>query len=619
MDYSVFFRERRSGPARPCWYRPVFECLEDRHVLSAGYSQVNLASDVPGLAPVTDLNLVNPWGMAYSPTGPFWLAENGRGISDILDGRGEPFALVVGVPSAARSSSTPAGIVFNGGTGFMIWENGVSAPARFVFVSEDGTISIWSAVVDPAQAIVAVDNSSSGAVYTGVALAADPTGDRALYVADFSRGTIDVFDQDFRPAMRPGAFHDPNLPGGFVPFNIQNIDDLLFVTYARQDKDKTDDVPGAGNGFIDEFDTSGNFIRRFASRGLLNDPWGLALAPANFGVFGGALLAGNNGDGHINAYDPHSGAFLGELADDNGTPIVIPDLWALSFGNGHIGGDSETLFFTAGVGDERHGLFGALQTPERRGADTAGAGAFDRNAPGEPGDYPLPPRNGPALRASRADLNGPVVDLLPLKESSLVLVPTLSTIVQSPPVTGATDPAGPIVVVASGGSAFTAVAALNSMVLLPGGNSEPPTLSLNTFLDVNASQNSSRQAGVPWPGVNLYAAATRGSPSADSDAGALGPLPDPYPKNVQSRAREEQGSPALPSSSQAGETGVRSEGRTPLPDKPGNRNKAVEIKNHTIWTQMMNGLMVLSIPLLTIILGCYARFPFETRSDDPLR
>src|SRR5262249_51792922 len=161
---------------------------------------------------------------------------------------------------------------------------------------------------------------------------------------------------------------------------------------------------------------AGNLVRRFASQGALNDPWGLALAPADFGPFGGALLVGDNDDGHISAYDPESGAFLGQLTDDSGNPIAIPDLWALMFGNGHVGGDSPTLFFVAGLDDEAHGLFGAIQASERRGADTAGAGVFDPNAPGEPGDYPLPPRDGPAFQTSSADRPIPVADLLPLRE-----------------------------------------------------------------------------------------------------------------------------------------------------------------------------------------------------------
>src|SRR5438132_2212593 len=421
-----FWRHKAaSGLQRP--YRPVVECLEDRCLLSGGYAQVNLVSDVPGLARVTDPNLINPWGIAFSPTGPFWFANNRSGVSDLLDGRGQPVPLVVTVPSPATAGGTPTGTVFNGRSGFAIAENSVSAPSRFLFTTEDGTISGWSAVVDPSRALLAVDNSSTGAVYKGLALATDPAGRSLLYAADFRRGTIDVFDQDFKPVARPGSFQDANLPDGFAPFNIQNINDRLFVTYAQQNEARHDDVAGGGQGFIDVYDTGGNLLRRFASQGALNAPWGLALAPPGFGPFGGSLLIGNAGDGHINAYDMGSGAFLGPLADDNGVPLAIPTLWALTFGNGHEGGAADTLFFAAGVNYEQHGLFGAIQAPQRRGADTAGPGAFDPDAPGEAGDYPLPPRNGPALQETGQDARLPTAVLLPLTESSLLLVPTLST------------------------------------------------------------------------------------------------------------------------------------------------------------------------------------------------
>jgi uncharacterized protein (TIGR03118 family) len=431
MTVPAVFWKKRAAPVKRPSSRPALEALEDRCLLSGGFGVVRLASDIPGLAGVTDPNLVNPWGAAFSPTGPFWFSDNGSGVSDLLDGSGQPVPLVVTTPSAARTAGSPTGTAFNGGPGFAVSEGGVSAPSRFLFAAEDGTISGWSAVVDPARALPAVDNSSSGAVYKGLALAADTAGRRSLYAADFSRATIDVFDQDFRPVLRPGSFRDPDLPDGVAPFNVQNIHDLLFVTYARQDVDRRDDVPGAGHGFVDVYDAEGELIGRFASQGALNSPWGLALAPAAFGPFGGALLVGNNGDGRINAYDPRSGTYLGNLAGDGGRPLAIPNLWALTFGNDHLGGAADALFFTAGVGYEAHGLFGAIQPPEKRGANTAGPGAFDPNAPGEPGDYPLPPSGGPGLRAGGGDRPLPIADLLPVGESSLGLVPTLST--ASPP------------------------------------------------------------------------------------------------------------------------------------------------------------------------------------------
>jgi uncharacterized protein (TIGR03118 family) len=607
MDFLAFFRKKRTGPARQRWYRPTLECLEDRQLLSGGFGLVNLASDVPGLARVTDLNLVNPWGMAYSPTGPFWFADNGSGVSDILDGRGGPFSLVVTVPSAARSGSAPTGIVFNNGAGFMISKNGVSAPSRFLFTSEDGTISGWTTVVDPTRALVAVDNSSSGADYTGLTLAADPTGHSFLYTANFSRGTIDVFDQYFRPAVRLGAFQDPNLPDGYAPFNILNINDLLFVTYARQQRDGDEGVAGAGHGFIDVYDTGGSLIRRFASEGALDSPWGLALAPSDFGPFGGALLVGNHGDGHINAYDAGSGTFLGQLASYDGMSIAIPNLWALTFGNGHEGGDSDTLFFATGLEGNAHGLFGAIQSPERRGADTAGAGTFDPNAPGEPADYPLPPRDGPAFRAGSEQQPILIADLLPLRESSLVLVPTLST--NSQPTTGidASVLAAPTVVAASGGSAFASAGAPNTIVLLSAdGNSQPArgdyigTVTLDSLFDVNASQNSPQQAGVQGPGTSLNVAAAPSSPSAERDIEGWGLPPETYVENVDLQSGEEQSPAALPPAGQAGEvlTAVPSKGSAESEDEREVRHEHVKTRGGGDWTNLANALVIVSIPMI---------------------
>jgi uncharacterized protein (TIGR03118 family) len=558
------------------------------------------------LARVTDPSLVNPWGIAYSPTGPFWFAENGSGVSDLLDGRGEPFSLVVAVPSAGHSGSAPTGTVFNGGTGFVISENGVSAPSRFLFVSQDGTISGWSAVVDPARALPVINNSSSGAVYTGLALAADPAGHSFLYAADFSGGTIEVFDQDFRPVMRSGSFQDPSLPEDFAPFNVQNINNLLFVTYAQQDEDQRDDIAGAGHGFVDVYDATGTLVRRFASQGALNSPWGLALAPADFGPLGGALLVGNNGDGHINAYDPGSGAFLGELADDRGTPIAIPNLWALTFGNGHAGGDSDTLFFAAGVDYDAHGLFGAIQVAERRGADTAGAGTFDPNAPGESGDYPLPPRDGPAFRASSEEQPILLANLLPLTESSLVLVPTLST--TSQPITGIDAPftVDPIVVVASSRSTFAGVPAPNTVIFIrAGGNSRPAkdaytsAVALNTFIDLNAPLNVPQSAGAARPDTYANLVGARRLPSANRNAGVGGPSFEKYAR-LETQSSDERGLGALPPSEQADKVlaGALSQGRDTLAGERADSNESVETQNRDDWTRLINGLIVRSVPIL---------------------
>ena len=611
MNSLSFLRKSRTTTDRPRTYRLHLECLEDRCLLSGGFTQVNLASDVPGLARVTDPNLVNPWGIAFSPTGPFWFADNGSGVSDLLDGRGQPVPLVVAVPSAARSGSTPTGTVFNGGAGFVVSENGVSAPSRFLIEGEDGTIFGWTSVVDPARALLAVDKSSSGAVYTGLALADDSAGQSLLYAADFGLGAIDVFDQSFRPIVNPGSFQDPNLPDGFAPFNIQNINNLLVVTYAQRDENGREDVAGAGHGFIDVYNTDGSLIRRFASQGALDSPWGLALAPADFGAFGGALLVGNNGDGRINAYDPGSGTFLGQLADDDGNPITIPNLWALTFGNGHAGGDAETLFFAAGVNYDEHGLFGAIQDPQRRGADTAGSGVFDPHAPGEPGDYPLPPFGGPAIVASSQDRTLVIADLLPLSESSLVLVPTLSNIPQARMRIKAPIPAAPIGSVPMSGSVFKAVPTSGAIMLfladedsLPERGTHSDAVALNTFLDLNASQSVPQKDSVQRSGTTLLTVGARGSPSADRDAGTDALFSEAYIEKPETQSSEEQGPGALPPSRQADKHAEHAVG-----------DECVETRVGS-WLNLMNVLFVGSIPM---IWAYWLNFPRSKWRDIYLR
>jgi uncharacterized protein (TIGR03118 family) len=374
------------------------ECLEDRCQFAVGFGEVVLASDLATAVPNPEASLLNPWGIAFSPTGPFWFADNGSGSSDLLDGSGDSVGLATRIPSARESLAQPTGVVFNGGPGFLVSEHGISAPSRFLFASEDGTISGWSSIVDEGRAQMAVDRSQSGAVYFGLALAKDAAGHSRLYAADFGRGTIDVFDEAFRETRTVGGFRDPALPGDFAPFNIQSIGGALFVAYAERGSNG-DDVPGAGHGAIDVFNPNGQLLHRLVSGGALDSPWGMAIAPAGFGPFGGDLLVGNNGDGRIDVYAPATGSLLGTLRDDFGDPFKVPDLWAITFGNGAAGGDANTLFFAAGIDYEQHGVFGAIQSPSRRGAATAGAGSFDPNAPGEPGDYPLPPTSGPKLRS----------------------------------------------------------------------------------------------------------------------------------------------------------------------------------------------------------------------------
>jgi uncharacterized protein (TIGR03118 family) len=322
------------------------------------YQEINLVSDIPGVAAVTDAHLVNPWGISLSSTSPFWVADNGTSVSTLYDGQGHPIPLIVTIPPPAGGTvALPTGTVyntFNSSGAFPISANGVSGPSLFLFDTITGTISGWNPTVAASQAIVVVDNSKAGAVYTGLAIGSNSAGP-LLFAANFSAGTIDVFNQHFAPATLHGSFHDPDIPKGYAPFNIQSIDSQLYVMYARQDR-----VAGNGNGFVDIFDTDGNLVKRLITQGELNLPWGVALAPANFGQFSNALLVGNFGNGWINAFDPVTGNFLGSLGDQNGYPFVFDKLWALTFGNGGKGGQPNQLFFTAGIQNEQHGLFGVI-------------------------------------------------------------------------------------------------------------------------------------------------------------------------------------------------------------------------------------------------------------------
>jgi uncharacterized protein (TIGR03118 family) len=336
------------------------ECLEGRSLMSAGYVQTNLVSDIPGAAQNTDPNLVNPWGIALQPGQPFWVSNNGSGNSTLYDGNGVSQALVVTVPGpTAGSASAPTGVVFNPGNSFDIHAGGQTGPSAFLFATEDGTIAGWSPQVSDTQAVIAVNASAAGAVFKGLALGTNSSG-TFLYAADFHNGTIDVFNTSFAKVSLAGNFSDPSIPAGFAPFDVQNIGGSLFVTYAKQNAEKHDDVAGAGNGFVDVFDTNGNLMERFASQGTLDSPWGVTQAPASFGAFGGDILVGNFGDGTINVFDPTSHAFLGQLQGTSGQTITINGLWGLTFGTGGSGGTPGTLYFTAGPDQEQHGLFGSL-------------------------------------------------------------------------------------------------------------------------------------------------------------------------------------------------------------------------------------------------------------------
>jgi uncharacterized protein (TIGR03118 family) len=325
------------------------------------YAQHNLVSD--GFVPADHINpdVVNAWGLVSGPTTPWWIVDNGTGKATLYNVATGTFPLTVTVPGVGGEQGNPTGIVFNGGSGFVV-NNGLgTSPARFIFASEDGTISAFRGV----PVVTVVPNAQApahGAIYKGLAIDSATNG-QFLYATDFHNGAVDIFDASFHAVTIPGAFTDPTLPPGFAPFGIQNIDGTIYVTYALQDQDKEDDVAGPGNGFVDAFTTSGAFIRRVASMGELNSPWGLALAPADFGRFSGDLLVGNFGDGRIHAFRLEDGEFeaVGLLHSAAGKPIQIDGLWALQFGHGaNANGPTNTLFFTAGPADEEHGLFGSI-------------------------------------------------------------------------------------------------------------------------------------------------------------------------------------------------------------------------------------------------------------------
>ena len=320
------------------------------------YVQSNLVSDIAGMAAVTDTNLVNPWGISFSATSPFWIADNGTGLSTLYTSTGAIVALVVTIPPPAGQPgpSAPSGTIANAVPGFLA--TGTST-AHFLFSTEDGTISAWNT---GSAAVLKVDYSTANAVFKGLA-AGVSDGSDYIYATDFHNGQIDVFDTNYAQVTLAGSFSDTNLPAGYAPFGIQNVNGQLYVTYALQDAEKHDDVAGPGNGYVDIFDTSGNLVQRLISQTVLNSPWGVALAPVGYGAYGGDLLVGNFGDGRINVFNPATGAWLGALMNStNGDPFEVPGLWAIVFGNGHSGGDAFTLYFTAGINDENDGLFGSL-------------------------------------------------------------------------------------------------------------------------------------------------------------------------------------------------------------------------------------------------------------------
>jgi uncharacterized protein (TIGR03118 family) len=360
--------------------------------LSTAFVETPLVSNIPGLAAHTDPDLINAWGFFVTPQGQFRVAANGAGNAPLITARGMVTGPAIDLPpppgSPHGTTSAPNGAVPNPTGDFVISFKKRSAPAAALFSTEDGTILGWNPQLSQRFGVVAADQSSSGAVYKSLAMGS-AGGANYLYATNFHNGTVDVFDTNFAlHTFFPGQFTDPNAPAGFAPFGIKNINGVLFVTYAMQDAAKHDDVAGPGNGFVDEFDTSGNFLTRFASGTAaggtlteLNSPFGVTVAPAGFGDFGGALLVGNFGDSHVSAFDLNTGQFLGQLHDTNGQPLVLDagitgsdgntkGLWGIAFGNGQGGAGTQTLFFATGPNDESDGVFGMVNEATQASASS---------------------------------------------------------------------------------------------------------------------------------------------------------------------------------------------------------------------------------------------------------
>ncbi|MRX09542.1 TIGR03118 family protein [Pseudoduganella sp. FT25W] len=317
------------------------------------FTVTSLVADSGTAAAHSDAKLINPWGIAFNPTGFVWVANNGSNSSTLYDGNGVPQSLVVATPDA------PTGIAYNGSSDFKITQNGVTAASPFIFAGENGSISAWSPTVNRNNTVTAVDGAGTQVVYKGLAIAAY-NGANYLYATDFHHGRIDVYDAAFNKATLPGAFQDAALPAGYAPFGIQAVGDRIYVSYAQRATTGDDDVKGAGLGAIDVFDTAGNLVKQLVKGGALNAPWGMAVAPANFGTYSGKLLVANFGDGKINAYDTATGAISGTVSKTDGSAVAIDGLWGIAFGPGVNSQPTNTLFFTAGPGDEAHGLYGRI-------------------------------------------------------------------------------------------------------------------------------------------------------------------------------------------------------------------------------------------------------------------
>ena len=337
---------------------------------STEFHQTNLISNRTDQgAQVMDRDLQNPWGLALGPMTPLWVADNATGVATVYNvnpggTQASKSSLTVTLPggrAATGDGPSPTGQVFNPTDGFVVTSGAGSGPARFIFASESGQITAWSPAANPITAgasTATVEFSSDTAVYKGLAIARTG-GQPYLYASNFHDGTVDVFDTQFDRVHLRGDFRDPDLPAGYAPFGIQDINGLIYVTYALQDANKHDDVAGAGHGFIDIYTRDGFLVKRLVSRGDLDSPWGLAVAPDGFGQFTGKLLVGNFGNGLIHAYGLASGVPAGALRDEQGQPIQIDDLWALKVGTATTGG-THTVLFSAGINDEMDGLVGSI-------------------------------------------------------------------------------------------------------------------------------------------------------------------------------------------------------------------------------------------------------------------
>jgi uncharacterized protein (TIGR03118 family) len=318
---------------------------------AAQYTMKGLVSNLAGQAAWTDPNLVNAWGIANSPTGPFWISDNGTGLSSFYTGTGSPVGMITVPGAPGNSLGSPTGIVYNSNSSsFLVTQNGTSGSAIFLFATLDGTISGWSPGVNPTEAVIAVDNSDTDAIYTGLAIATNTTSS-FIFAADSWNNEVDMYDGNFNLVKH---ITDSTIPSGFTPFGIQTIKNYVFVTFASPS--------GAAGGYVDIFNTSGNFVKRFASGSPLNQPWGVAWAPSNFGPESGTILIGNNtNSGTINAFDVKTGAFKGALTDVKGQTIHIGQLWAIAFGGGSSeNGNTNQLFFTAGPNNGADGFFGVI-------------------------------------------------------------------------------------------------------------------------------------------------------------------------------------------------------------------------------------------------------------------